>query len=191
MRGKVLKFLIGKCSVFQEGELMNSWQYVLKFEIREFLKFLMAKKKLRNSRFSQRAFAAHIGLTPTTFNEILMGKRKLSRKSITKIVAAVEQDKDFEEYFNEYAQGPSASVSGSSKNIELKDGAFAQLLELSDIARKTDSKDPIFCTLLVATNQIDFELLRTKILNAVKAECQFQDVYELSFSCVNASCQVL
>lgn len=169
---------------------MSSWQYVLKFEIREFLRFLMAKKKLRNSRFSQRAFAAHIGLTPTTFNEILMGKRKLSRKSIDKIVVAVEQDKDFEEYFNEYVQGPSASVS-SSKNIEVKDGAFAQLMELSDIARKVDTKDPIFCTLLVATNQVDFEHLRTKILGVVKAECQFQDVYELSFSCVNSSSRVL
>lgn len=145
---------------------------------------------MRNSRFSQRAYASHIGLTPTTFNEILMGKRKLSHKSISKIVAAVEQDKDFAEYLEEYLKGPTVAANSANAS-EIQDGAFAKLLELSGVARKVESKDPIFCTLMVAANQVDFELLRNKVLNAVKAECQFQDVYELSFSCVESACRVL
>ncbi|WP_413570079.1 DUF4423 domain-containing protein [Bdellovibrio sp. HCB117] len=73
-------------------------------DVRECLKKLIDIKKNRNRRFSQRAFAIQLGFTSSTFNEILTGKRNLSKKSINKIKLGLGKDPDIKKYLYESAK---------------------------------------------------------------------------------------
>lgn len=70
-------------------------------DIKECLQNLIDIKKKRNPRFSQRAFAGQLGFSPSSLNEIIKGKRGLSRKSLEKLKAGLAGDKDLEQYLNE------------------------------------------------------------------------------------------
>jgi transcriptional regulator with XRE-family HTH domain len=161
---------------------MQPWQYVLRFEIREFLTFLLEIKRKRNSRFSQRAFAGYIGLSPSTLNEILSGKRQITKISLLKITEAIEQDRGFDEYLAEYlAQRPLDSV---IRNLESNKKAFQSLIGASEVARQKGLTGPFFCTLIVAAHQEDCDLLRSKILKSLEEDCQTEDIFEVSFGAV-------
>ncbi|KYG62958.1 hypothetical protein AZI87_17000 [Bdellovibrio bacteriovorus] len=74
---------------------MSKWKQLLQYDIKEYLVQVIENKKKKNPRFSQRAFATKIGLSASTLNETLRGKRKLSKKTIAKLKIALEGDADF------------------------------------------------------------------------------------------------
>ncbi|WII71551.1 DUF4423 domain-containing protein [Bdellovibrio sp. 22V] len=81
---------------------MEGLSDVLDLDIREFLQNLILLKQKRNPRFSQRAFAHQLGFSPSSLNEIIKGKRGLSKKSREKLKAGLAGDKDFEQYLLEH-----------------------------------------------------------------------------------------
>ena len=54
-------------------------------ELRSYLKKEFKTKSELNSAYSQRAFARDLGLSPTTLNDFLLGKRDLCLKNIDKV----------------------------------------------------------------------------------------------------------
>ncbi|WP_374028926.1 DUF4423 domain-containing protein [Bdellovibrio bacteriovorus] len=74
--------------------MSSGWKKLLKHDIKEYLSQIIEQKKKKNPRFSQRAFAQQIGLTSTTLNEILKGKRKISPKTIAKLKAAFSENEE-------------------------------------------------------------------------------------------------
>ncbi|WII71549.1 DUF4423 domain-containing protein [Bdellovibrio sp. 22V] len=73
---------------------MSNVGKILQYDIKEFLARIIEHKKQKNPRFSQRAFANQIGLTSTTLNEILKGKRRISAKTMAKLKAAFAQNEE-------------------------------------------------------------------------------------------------
>lgn len=82
---------------------MNGWKKFLQKDIKEYLSQIIEQKKKKNPRFSQRAFAHQIGLTSTTLNEILKGKRRISAKTIAKLKAAFSENQELLQLLDDQA----------------------------------------------------------------------------------------
>ena len=78
------------------------WDTMAQYDIKDFLKNVIEDKKKRNPRFSQRAFAYQLGFSPSTLNEIIKGKRPLTKKSIEKLKQGLAEDKDLHLYIQSY-----------------------------------------------------------------------------------------
>lgn len=83
---------------------MEQLNHLYEIDIKECLKNLIDAKKSRNPRFSQRAFANRLGFTSSTFNEIVTGKRRLSKRSIAKIEQGLSNDPDLKKIIYESAK---------------------------------------------------------------------------------------
>ncbi|WII71552.1 hypothetical protein QJS83_13870 [Bdellovibrio sp. 22V] len=141
-------------------------------DIRDCLENLIKVKKKRNPRFSQRAFANLLGFSVSTFNEILKGKRRISRKSIEKIEKGLFDDQDLRAYISECTKASFLRCSASDGQGVLATTQF-------------------FETLVLAMDPSEFELIRSRIMNIIEESKDFlhrdeakrQDVYLLSFGC--------
>lgn len=157
---------------------MDRWNYILKFEIRSFLKGFMLFKKEKRADFSQRSYARFLGFTCTTFNEIISGKRKITDKSFQKLQDVLKKDEDFEVFLkNDKLQKGSIPEKGQM--------AFKQLVEYSPLA-KANAPDSLYCVLIVAKDPKSLEQAQGEILGVLKEVCSFQDLHELTFTCTNS-----
>lgn len=77
---------------------MEDWLNILQYDIKEYLRLLIVAKKQKNPQFSQRAFAYQLGFSPSTLNEIIKGKRRLTKKSIEKLKKGLAEDQDLQKY---------------------------------------------------------------------------------------------
>lgn len=75
---------------------MADWSKILRYDLKQFLKHVLKQKQSINPRFSQRKFAEVLGVAPSTLNEILKGKRPLSKKTLEKLKKCFHSDKDFQ-----------------------------------------------------------------------------------------------
>lgn len=159
---------------------MDIEEIVLKFEIREFLRFILAKKKERNTAFSQRAYATHVGFTTSTFNEILKGKRKITKKNFEKISSALKNDKEFDHLLTEYGQARQVQADSGRSQVITDKAVCREMIKISPLVQK-NLKGPLFCSLVIAANQEDFEFLQGKVKSALQEKCHFTDLHEVHF----------
>ena len=68
------------------------------FQYRTFLKAQLSDRKKNNPRYSQRAFAKFLGVSPGQFNLVLQGKKRISQETAIKIASRLslkDKEKDF------------------------------------------------------------------------------------------------
>lgn len=168
---------------------MNKLGHILKHDIRDFLRDLIERKKARNPQFSQRAYAHFLGFSTSTFNEILKGKRKLTKKSIEKLVLGLSQDKDVESCLADWSQ--SSLAFESIRQVELENKAWEHLLSISKVANKKSPEERLFCSLVVTTNQKDFEFIHARVSKALESIKDPLDHAEVIFAYLEGSRVVL
>ncbi|KHD89439.1 MAG: hypothetical protein OM95_03490 [Bdellovibrio sp. ArHS] len=76
---------------------MENWSEIFKYDIKQVLQRVLQEKQETHPSFSQRDLAAQLGMAPSTLNEILKGKRALSKKTLGKIKDLFHEDTHFQE----------------------------------------------------------------------------------------------
>lgn len=93
---------------------MISWPRLLKYDLKSIIEKVIKQKQEKNPRFSQRAMAKYLGMSPSTLNEIIKGKRNLSKKTIDKMKRLFADDPDLLEVLEAHERGNLNFFTGES-----------------------------------------------------------------------------
>lgn len=99
---------------------------------RNFLKCELADRITKNSSYSLRAFANHLGLSAATVSLVLAGKKNLSQESTFQVASKLQLGSVESEYFNLLVQLE------TTKNPELKEQIIERLSVMNPKKKRTD-----------------------------------------------------
>jgi uncharacterized protein (TIGR02147 family) len=132
---------------------------------RSFLKSVLAEKKRRNSAYSMRALAQHVGITQAGLSQVLSSKRNLSPAKALQIAEKLGLGAEEAEYFCLLVQFE------STKDHQLREAVERRLLKIHPARKSTDLSgevfrmisDPYHYTILLLTKVKGFEFKPARI----------------------------
>src|SRR3989344_6735719 len=89
-------------------------------QYRNFLKTHLSERRKTNHRYSQRAFAKFLGMSPGQFNMVLQGKKRISQETALKVSSRLSLNEKEKDFFCTLVQLDSAKTPESKEFLSKK-----------------------------------------------------------------------